>query len=95
MKRTLFWSVVVSLVTVAALAAAVLFANFGASRWIFAALLGVPLTIGLPSTLAVLLCVSVWQGPPLWGCVATAMVAAVASQSSGFALARLLWRRRQ
>ena len=93
MNRTLLWSVVVGLSTVAALAAVVSFGNVGASRWTFAALLAVPLTIGLPSTLAALLCVSLWHGPPLWGFGAVVLVAAVFGQWSAFVLVRRLWRR--
>ena len=46
-------------------AAVVVLADFGAPMWVFGALLLWPATVGLPSTLAVLLLASLWGQTPL------------------------------
>lgn len=81
MRRTLIWSLATALVTVAGMGGALVLANHGASILWFAALLAVPLTIGLPTTCGVLLCVALWSGPPLWAFALTATLSGCALQT--------------
>lgn len=56
---------VITVITLVTGAAVVVLADFGAPVWVFAALLLWPATVGLPSTLAVLLLASLWGHFPL------------------------------
>ncbi len=90
MRRTLLWSLVVTLFSVIAMTGAVLLAEHGASRWWFGLLLAVPLTVGLPTTLGVLLWISGWNGPPLWLFVALAGLTGFVFQGGAALLAQWL-----
>ena len=95
MRRTLLWSLVVTLFSVIAMTGAVLLAEHGASRWWFGLLLVVPLTLGLPTTLGVLLCISCWSGPPLWLFAALASLTGFVFQGGAALLAQRLVRGRR
>jgi hypothetical protein len=67
-ERPILAAGMVAAATLAALALAMGLPNLGlAPVWLWL-LLAVPLTVGLPTTLGVLLVVSLWHGPPLWAC---------------------------
>jgi hypothetical protein len=53
----------------------------------------VPLTVGLPTTVAVLGCVSLWNGPPLWLFAVLCAAAGFLLQAGAMLLARRLRRR--
>lgn len=55
---------VITAITLVAGAASVVLADFGAPVWVFGVLLLWPATVGLPSTLAVLLLASLWGHVP-------------------------------
>ena len=66
MRRFAF-ALTTTLLSLALLAAAVVGADFAVGPWVLLALLAVPLTLGLPTTLATLLVTGLWPGgPPLW-----------------------------
>jgi hypothetical protein len=88
MRRALLWSIALTALTAIALTAALLLANFGASRWWFALLLAVPLTIGLPATCGILACAALWNGPPLWAFALLAVAAGSLCQLLGAGLIR-------
>ena len=94
MIRATVWSVLISGVTLLALAAAVLLANAGASRLWFALLLLVPITVGLPSTCGILLITALWSGPPMWAYLASAALTALIFQLPCVSI-WYLWRRRR
>jgi hypothetical protein len=67
-RHPVWWSVAATLVSLLAAAGAVVLADFGAPWWVFALLFAWLLTIGLPTTLALLLTASLWgRVPGLWG----------------------------
>ncbi len=57
-------SLIITIITLASGAAAIVLADFGRSFWMFALLLVGPLTIGLPTTLTMLLIACVWGKLP-------------------------------
>jgi Mn2+/Fe2+ NRAMP family transporter len=92
--RSNLWGTAIALVTLVCLAAAVYLANFGASLAWFALLLLVPLTVGLPATVGLVLCVWLTQSPPGWGFVALVLFAGVGFQLLALqGVRRLLTRR--
>jgi len=67
-RHPVWCSAPATLVSLVAAAGAVVLADFGAPWWVFALLLAWLLTIGLPTTLALLLTATLWgQVPGLWG----------------------------
>jgi len=82
------WSVVATVVSLVAATGAVVLADFGAPWWVFALLLAWLLTIGLPTTLALLLTASLWgRVPGLWGLggfVVCGAVLSFAAEALGF-----------
>ena len=90
--RPLLLAAATTAVTVLALAAVLLLANFGLDTASLVLLLLVPLTAGLPTTLTVLGCISLWPGPPLWPLVILALAGSLCLQWATYAA---LARRRQ
>jgi len=78
--RRILLSLLVTVLSLGGLAGALLFANFGAELFWYGLLLAVPLSIGLPSTAAVLACIALWPGGALPWFAAIAVAAAAASQ---------------
>jgi len=67
-KHPVWWSLPATAVSLGAAGGAVVLADFGAPWWAFALLLIWLLTIGLPTTLALLLTASLWgRIPGLYG----------------------------
>lgn len=92
--RRLLLALTTTLLNQLLLVLAMVSTDFAAGAWAFCGLLALPLTLGLPTTLAVLLVTALWPGgPPLWLfgllCVSTGTVL----QFSAFALLARLRRR--
>jgi hypothetical protein len=81
-------------VTLGLLAAAVAAANFAPGIGALAALLVVPLTIGLPTTVVAAAVTCVWPGSATGLYAASCAVLGLASQAGAFALVARLRRRR-
>lgn len=92
--RPLLRAAAITVLTLALLAAALLLANFAPGWFSIALLLIVPLTVGLPTTIAVLACVSVWNGPPMWLFGLACAAGGLLLQLAAIALLQRLRRRR-
>ena len=91
--RTAWLAAAITLATLLLLPAAVVFANLGpGAAWILL-LLAIPLTIGMPTTIAVLTCVSLWNGPPLLAFAALCAVTGFLAQFAAMCAAARLRRR--
>jgi hypothetical protein len=94
-RHPVWWSAVATLLSLVAAVGALVLADFGAPWWVFALLLAWLLTIGLPTTLALLLTASLWgRIPGLWGMggfvVCVAVLSFVAQALCFAGVARLL-----
>lgn len=69
-----------AVVSLAVEAGALVFAEFGAPRWVFVIAIGWLWTFGLPTLIATLLSVMLWEGAGLTGFVATTVVLALLFQ---------------
>lgn len=83
------WAGALTLIALAAGAAALIFAEFGGPVWLLVALLVPLVTLGAPSLAAVLLLAAVWPGPSLGAFMIVAAVLAFCFQVAAVAL----WRR--
>jgi hypothetical protein len=82
-KKTLLLSVPLWLVTLVLGVAAVISADFGVSAWVFVLLFAWLLSIGLPTTLAVVTVASFWSGGGLGPFLGVAAGVSVLSQTVG------------
>ncbi len=83
--------VLLAVISMGAGTAALLAADFGAAPWVFAPLLLWLLTLGLPTTLAVILTASVWGLPsPFLGFFPFIVVAATLAWLAQFAAVRAI-----
>jgi hypothetical protein len=87
-RRLRLWmfAAATTLSSLASLAAAVLLANFAPGALPLLCLLVIPLTVGLPTTLAALVLTSLWSGPPVWLFGGACALLGVALQAAVFAL---------
>jgi hypothetical protein len=92
-KSTL-WGLGVTLATFACLATALYVAIFGADQAWFVLLLALPCTVGLPSTLGLLLCLSFADGPLGWGLALLLLATSSLLQIGAVHLLRRLRRRK-
>jgi hypothetical protein len=91
--RRLLLALATTLLSLLSMVAAIVATDFGAG-WAFFFLLAVPLTLGLPTTLMVLMVTALWPGgPPLWLFALLCVGAGTALQFCAFALLAQ-WRRR-
>ena len=91
MKKALLFSVPLWLLTLVLAAAALVFADFGASAWVFVLLLAWILTIGLPTTLAVVTVASFWSGGGLGPFLGVAAGVSLLFQTAALYGIRRLW----
>ena len=91
MKKALLFSVPLWLLTLVLTAAALISADFGASAWVFVLLFAWLLTIGLPTTLAVVTVASCWRGGGLGPFLAVAAGLSLLFQTAGVYGTRWLW----
>jgi hypothetical protein len=78
-KRSLtLWAILTAVVSLLIALVALILADFGAPWWVFAFLLLWMLTVGLPTTLALVLAATCWgRAPGLWGpvpCLVCALI---------------------
>lgn len=92
--RTLLLAAATTIASDALLVTAVLWANFAPGAFWLLLVLAVPLTIGLPSTLGVLVAVSFWEGASLPLFALFASLLGVLLQTAAATLARRMRRRR-
>jgi hypothetical protein len=91
--RRFLFALATSLVSLALLGATVVWANFAPGPGLLVALLALPLTLGLPTTLATMVITSLWPGSPhLWLFAVLCLVAGVLLQFAVFTLLAR-WRR--
>jgi hypothetical protein len=97
MKKDLLLSALLSLVSLAAGAIALILAEFGASVWLFVGLLAWLLTFGLPTLVSVLLLARFWPGPSFQAFVISAVLVSFLVQFAAVAGIRRgrAWRRRR
>jgi hypothetical protein len=88
LKKILVVSFLLCLLSLLAGAGALILAEFGAPVWVFVLLLGWLVTVGLPTTSAVLLMVRFWEGPSFQAFLLSATVLAFAFQ---FGAISLVW----
>ncbi len=95
MKNTWSWAVLLSLVSLAVAASAFSLANFGAPAWVFVLLLGWMLTVGLPTSVAIVVTAFFWAGVSLPAFLATVATVALVLQLGALRLVqrRILERR--
>ena len=90
--RTAWLAAAITVATLLLLPTAVVVANLGPGAGWILMLLAIPLTIGMPTTIAALCCVSLWNGPPLLGfaalCAVTGFLAQLAAMSATARLRR-------
>ena len=91
MKKALLFSVPLWLVTLVLGAIALVSADFGASAWVFVLLFAWLLTIGLPTTLAVMAVASLWSGGGLGPFLGVAAGVGLLFQTAGVYGTRRLW----
>ena len=91
MKKTLLFSVPVWLVTLVLGAIALVSADFGVSAWVFVLLFTWLLTIGLPTTLAVVTVASFWSGGGLGPFLGVAAGVSLLFQTAGVYGTRRFW----
>ncbi len=80
MKNTWSWAIVLSVVSLAVAASAFSLANFGAPAWVFVLLLGWMLTVGLPTSVAIVVTAFFWNGVSLLAFLATVATVALVLQ---------------
>ena len=80
MKNTWPWAVVLALVSLAVATLAFSLANFGAPAWIFVLLFGWMLTVGLPTSVAIVVAAFFWNGVSLPAFLATVATGALVLQ---------------
>lgn len=80
MKNTSTWAVLLALVSLAVAAWAFYLANFGAPAWVFVLLWGWMLTVGLPTSVAIVVTAFFWNGIPLPAFLATVATVALVLQ---------------
>ena len=86
-RRRLLLALLTAVVSLLLLAAAIAAVDFAAGPGVLAALLAVPLTLGIPSTCAALVVTWSWPGgPPLWLYAALCTAAGTALQFAAFTL---------
>jgi hypothetical protein len=94
MRRRFSFALLTTLLSLVLLSGAVVAADFAAGAGALLALLAVPCTLGLPTTVAVLSMTALWPGgPPLWLFAVLCLLAGSALQYMAFALVAR-WRRR-
>ncbi len=100
-KNLKFWACLTCFLSLVAGATAVVLADFGKPVWVFI-LLGLWLcTLGLPTTLAVLLAAVLWGNvpliatPPLWAFMVCAVMLALGFQTGFFFLIARFYRWRE
>lgn len=95
MKHTWSWAVVLALVSLAVATSAFSLANFGAPAWVFVLLLGWMLTVGLPTSVAIVVTAFFWNGVSLPAFLATVATGALVLQLGALRLVqrRILKRR--
>src|SRR5262245_42218768 len=91
--RTALLAGAITIATLLLIPAAVVLANFGPGAGWILLLLAIPLTIGRPTTIAVLTCVSLWNGPPLLAFAALCAVTGFLAQFAAMGAAARLRRR--
>ncbi len=91
MKKTLLFSVPLWLVTLVLGATALVSADFGVSAWVFVLLFTWLLTMGLPTTLAVVTVAFSWRGGGLGPFLAVAAGVSLLFQTAGVYGTRRLW----
>jgi hypothetical protein len=92
-RRRFLFALATSVVSLVLLGATVLWANFAPGAGVLLALLVLPLTLGLPTTLATLVVTSLWAGGPhLWLFGASCLMAGVLLQFGALTLLAR-WRR--
>jgi hypothetical protein len=91
--RRFLFALVTSLMSLVLLGATVVWANFAPGLGLLVALLALPLTLGLPTTIAALVLTSLWPGSPhLWLFAILCLIAGVLLQFAFFTLLAR-WRR--
>ncbi len=80
MKNTWSRTVFLALVSLAVAASAFSLANFGAPAWVFVLLLGWMLTVGLPTSVAIVVTAFFWNGVSLTAFLATVTTVALVLQ---------------
>jgi hypothetical protein len=90
-NRILFLSLLLWLASLLAGAFAILLADFGGPVWAFVLLLTWLVTVGLPTTLALVASASLWKGGGLFPFLWVAAAAGLLAQFAGVAAARRLW----
>ena len=93
MKKTFLFSVPLWLVSLILGVAAVVCADFGVSAWVFVLLFVWLLTIGLPTTLAVVALTSFWSGGGLGPFLGVVAGVSLLFQIAGVYLTRQVWER--
>ena len=95
MKHTWPWAVVLALASLAVATSAFSLANFGAPAWVFVLLLGWMLTVGLPTSVAIVVTAFFWNGVSLPAFLATVVTVALGLQLGALRLVqrRILKRR--
>ncbi len=91
MKKALLFSVPLWLLTLVLWATALVAADFGLSAWVFVLLFSWLLTVGLPTTLAVVTVASFWSGGGLGPFVALAAGISLPFQTAAVYGTRRLW----
>ncbi len=91
MKKALLLSVPLWLVTLVLGITMVVAADFGVSAWVFVLLFAWLLTIGLPTTLAVVTLASFWSGGGLGPFLGVAAGVSLVFQTAGVYGTRRLW----
>lgn len=91
MKKTLLLSVPLWLVTLVLGITMVVAADFGVSAWVFVLLFAWVLTIGLPTTLAVVTLASFWSGGGLGPFLGVTAGVSLLFQTAGVYGTRRLW----
>jgi hypothetical protein len=92
--RRLLLALTTTFLSLLSMVTAIVSCDFAAGGYVFCLLLALPLTLGLPTTLVVLLVTSLWPGgEPLWLFALLCLGGGTALQLEAFALLRRLWRR--
>ena len=94
MKNTWSWAVLLSLISLAVATSAFSLANFGAPAWVFVLLLGWMVTVGLPTSVAIVVTAFFWDGLSLPAFLATVATAALVLQLGALRIQHRILERR-